>query len=57
MKSGQLRPTINVMHALIEKSINLAVSNTPKKDNVLKLINKCFSFTLNKTNKCLNICR
>ena len=53
---GQLKSTIDVPHALIEKSINLAVSNTPKKDTVMKLINKSFSFTLNKTNKCLDMC-
>ena len=55
-ESGQLKSTIDVPHALIEKSINLAVSNTPKKDTVMKLINKSFSFTLNKTNKCLDMC-
>ena len=55
-ESGRLRSTIDVPHALIEKSINLAVSNTPKKDIVLKLINNSFSFTLNKTSKCLNMC-
>ena len=37
-ESGQLRSTIDVPHALIETCINLAVSNTPKKDIVLKLI-------------------
>ena len=55
-ESGQLRSTINVPHALIEKSINLVVSNTPKKDIVMELMNKSFSFTLNKTNKCLDMC-
>ena len=55
-ESGQLRSFINVRLALIEKSINLAASNTPKKDIVMKLINKSFTFTLNKTNKCLDVC-
>ena len=55
-ESGQLRSTIAVPHALIEKSINLAVSNTLIKDTVMKLINKTFSFTLNKANKCLDMC-
>ena len=55
-KSGLLRSTIDVPHALIEKSINLAVSNTPKKDIVMKLISKSFNFTLNETNKCLDMC-
>ena len=55
-ESGQLRSTIDVPHALIEKSINLAVSNTPKKVIVMKLINKSFSSTLNKASKCLDIC-
>ena len=55
-ESGQLRSSINVRLALIEKSINLAVSNTPKKDIVLKLRNKSFTFTLNKTSKCLDMC-
>ena len=49
-ESDQLRSTIDVPHALMEKSINLVVSNTPKMDSVMKLINKSFSFTLNKTN-------
>ena len=49
-ESGQLRSTINAPHGLIEKPINFAVSNTPKKDIVMKLGNKSFSFTLNKTN-------
>ena len=51
-ESDQLRSTIDVPHALIEKSINLTVSNAPKKDIVMKLINKSFSFTLSKANKC-----
>ena len=34
-ESGQLRSTIDVPHTLMEKSINLAVSNTPKNDIVL----------------------
>ena len=55
-ENGQSRSTIDVPHALIEKSINLAVSNTPKKDIVMKLINKSFSFTLNKANKYLDVC-
>ena len=54
--SGQLRSTVDVPHALIEKSINLAVSNITEKDIVMKLTNKSFSFTLNKTNKCLDMC-
>ena len=55
-ESVQLRSIIDVPHALTEKSINLVLSNTPKKDTVMKLINKSFSFTLNKTNKCLGMC-
>ena len=55
-ESVQLRSTIDVPHALIEKSINLVVSNTPKRDIAMKLINKSFSFTLNKRNKCLGMC-
>ena len=55
-ESGQLRSTIDVPHALIGKSINLAASNTPQKDVVRKIINKSFSFTLNKPNKCLDMC-
>ena len=51
-KSGQLRPTIDVPHALIEKSISF---KHPKKDIVMKLIYKSFSFTLIKTNKCLDM--
>ena len=34
-ESGQLRSTIDETHTLMEKSINLAVSNTPKNDRVL----------------------
>ena len=55
-ESVQLRSIIDVPHALTEKSISLVLSNTPKKDTVMKLINKSFSFTLNKTNKCLGMC-
>ena len=55
-ESGQLRSTINIPHALIETFFNLAVSNTPKKNIVMKPINKSFSFTLSKANKCLDMC-
>ena len=54
--SGQLRSTIDVPRALTKKSINLTVSNTPKKDIVMKLINRSFIFTLNKTNRCSDTC-
>ena len=55
-EGGQLRSSIDVLYAIIEKSINLAVSDTHKKDTVMKFINKSFSFTLNKTNKYFDMC-
>ena len=51
-ESGQLRSTIDVPNPLIEKSINLIVSKTPRKDIVMKRIKKSFSFTLNKVCIC-----
>lgn len=41
--------------AFIEKIFNLPISKTPKKNTVMELMNKTFSFTLNKAYKFFNI--
>ena len=48
---------ISVPHSLIEKSIIVPVSNTSRKEIVMKLVNKNFNFTLDKgNNRCLDMC-
>ena len=56
-ESDQMKYYISVPHSLIEKSINVSVSNTSKKEIVMKLVNKTFNFTLDKgNNRCLDMC-
>ena len=56
-ESDQIKCCISVPHSLIEKSINVSVSNTSKKEIVMKLVNKTFNFTLDKANnRCLDMC-
>ena len=56
-ESDQMKYYISVPYSLIEKSINVSVSNTSKKEIVMKLVNKTFNFTLDKgNNRCLHLC-
>ena len=52
----QMKYYISVPHSLIENSINASVSNTSKKETVMKLVNKTSNFTLDKgNNRCLDV--
>ena len=49
-ESDQVKYYTYVPHSLIEKSINVSVSNISKKGIAMKLVNKIFNFTLDKGN-------
>ena len=54
--SNQMKYYVSVPPSLIEKSINVSVSNTSKKGIVMKVVNKTFNFTLDKgNNRCLDM--
>ena len=55
-ESDQMNYYISVPHSLIEKSIDVFVSNTSKKEIVMIFVNKTFNFTLDEgNNRCLDM--
>ena len=53
----QMKYYIFVPHSLIEKSINVSVSNTWEKAIAMKLVKKTFNFALDTgNNRCLHMC-
>ena len=56
-ESDQMKYYISVPHSVIEKSINVSVSNTLKNEIVMKLVIKTFNFTLDKgSNRISDMC-
>ena len=53
----EMKYYISVPHSLIKKWIKVSVSNTSKKEIVMKLVNKTFNFTIGEgNNRCLDMC-
>ena len=54
-ENEKLKLSISVPHSIMEKQLNVKFSNGTKSEVIMKLINKTFLFSLNKTNTCLDI--
>ena len=54
-QNENLKLFISVPHSIMETQLKVTFSNGTKSEVIMKLINKLFLFTLNKTNTCLDI--